>query len=204
MRHDSLLTRLGDRANRNLWRLWIEDTGFDRLERNNFRPGTPFSVQRRLGTGLVIQQSLLSTTHVSARKGHGVLSYEAKDLGNFLGSPEVRVRITVGQILVIPRLRAATVHVRNDEVWTVKGSTLTTPHGQCDIRQEKPLFLRSRAATIEVALEEQNLVYATELIGNQRPGRVVLSGEPILVTVGGQFLAACGYGPGDQPGEFRR
>ncbi len=204
MRHDSLLTRLGNRAERNSWRLWIEETELNRLARNNFHQGTPFEACRRPGTGLVIKPALLSTTQVSKRKGQTILSYEARDLHSFLGCPEVRVRISVGQITVVPRLRAATILTPSTEVWTIKGSTLTTPAGECDIRTAKPLMLRNHAGTIEAALEEMNLVYATEVIGNQRPGRVLLTGAPVMVTVASQFLVACGYGPGEIAGEFRR
>jgi len=203
-RHDSLMTTLGDRGDRGLWRLWVEDNGFDRLRRNNFTPGTAFTVERRAGTGLILRESVLGSCHVSSRKGAGLLSYEAGDLGSFLSVPEIRVRIHVGQIVVTPRLRMHTVARAAAELWTISRTGLTTPSGVYDLRSTNPLSLLHTAGTIEAHLDEGNLVYATELIGNQRPGRVVVRGEALLLTIAGQFLRAAGYGETGTPGEFVR
>lgn len=203
-RHDSLTTRLGERSGRNLWRLWVEDNGFDRLRRNNFTPGTAFSVRRRPGTGLVIERAAIGSCHVSSRRGAGVLSYEAQDLGGFIGAPEVRVRIQVGQIVVTPLLRFHSVSRPATETWTIVGDTLTTPSGALTLRTSAPLMLPQSAASIEADLDEGNLVYATELIGNQRPGRVFIRGNPVLTTVAGQFLRASGYTATATSGEFLR
>ena len=203
-RHDSLTTRLGERSGRNLWRLWVEDNGFERLRRNNFAPGTAFSVRRRPGTGLVIEETLIGSCHVSSRRGFGVLSYEASDLGSFIGGPEVRVRIQVGRIVVAPLLRFHAVAKPAAERWVIAGGLVTTPGGEFELRSAGPLRLPQTAATIEANLDERNLVFATELIGNQRPGRVLVRGASVLLTVAGQFLRACGYGATGNPGEFSR
>ncbi len=203
-RHDSLTTRLGERSGRNLWRLWVEDTGYARLARNNFAPGCGFEVARRPGTGLIIQSSLVASCHVSSRRSVGVLSYEAKDLGEFLGTPEVRVRIQVGCITVTPLLRFHSIASVATETWSIVGDVIRTPSGTVALRSVRPLRLHGNVATIEVALDESNLVYATELIGNHRPGRVLLRGSPILVGVASKFLTAGGYSGTDQIGEFRR
>ncbi len=203
-RHDSLTTRLGERTGRNLWRLWVEDNGFERLRRNNFPPGAAFSVRRRPGTGLVIEQTLIGSCHVSSRRGAGLLSYEAPDLGGFIGVPEVRVRIQVGQIVVTPMLRFHSVGRTVTEHWSIDGGKLTTPQGEMELRTAHPLSLPQSAACIEANLDERNLVFATELIGNQRAGRVLVRGTPVILTIAGQFLSACGYGVTETPGEFIR
>lgn len=203
-RHDSLTARLGDRRNRPYWRLWVEDNSFDRLGRNNFTPGARFDVARRPGTGLVISESLMGSCRITPRKKGGVLSYEARDLSDFLGTPDVRVRISVGRIVVAPLLRFHSIARAATENWSITGCTLTTPDGTVDIRTGAPMNLLHTAACIEVSLDESNLVYATELIGNQRPGRVVLKGSPIMLTVGGQFLRAGGYSETGIAGEFMR
>lgn len=203
-RHDSLLTRLGERQDRGLWRLWVEDTGYARLQRNNFAPGSPFTVERRGGTGLIIRRAILGSCHVSSRRGAGVLSYEAADLSKFLPDPEVRVRIHVGQIIVAPRLRTYSIMRPATEAWTIDGLALTTPSGTHSLRSAAPLSLPHTAGTITVHLSTENLVFATELIGNQRPARVVLHGEPLMLTICAQFLAAAGYSPTETPGTFAR
>jgi hypothetical protein len=182
----------------------VEDSAFDRLNRNNFVPGTAFEVHRRPGTGLVISQAILGTCHVSTHKRAALLSYEASDLGSFLGTPEVRVRIQVGQIVVTPLVRFHSVARPATAHWSIKGEFLTTAGGVVGIRTATPLNLARTAGTIEAALDRLNLVFVTEIIGNQRPGRVLLTGEPILLTVAGQFLRAGGYSDGAIPGEFVR
>lgn len=203
-RHDSLTSRLGERSGRNLWRLWVEDNGFDRLRRNNFAPGTAFEVQRRPGTGLVIKQAVLGSCHVSSRRGAGLLSYEAQDLGTFIGTPEIRVRVQVGQILVTPLLRFHSVARPAVENWSIIGDSLITPSGRTALRTAAPLNLPQTAVFIEADLDEQNLVFATELIGNQRPGLVLIRGNHVLTTVAAQFLRATGYSETGIPGQFAR
>lgn len=198
------MTRLGERTGRNLWRLWIEDNGFQRLQRNNFSVGTGFRVHRRAGVGLVIEASVLASCHVSSRRGAGVLSYEASDLATLLPVPEVRVRIHVGRIIVMPSVRFHTIARPATEHWQVCGDELVTPGGTFGLRTPEPLRLPQVAAQIEVHLEERNLVYSTELIGNLRPSRVVISGEAVLLTVASQFLRAAGYSETANPGEFAR
>jgi len=204
LRHDTLITKLGDRKDRNLWRLWVEDNGYARLLRNNFAPGSPFSVHRRPGVGMVIEQSALSSCHVSSRRGAAVLSYEAKDLGIFLQTPVVRVRIHVGRIIVAPQLRFHAVARPAHEHWKIAGNILETPAGSLELRTAAPLNLPQRAECIEADLDERNLVFATELIGNQRPGRVIVRGNRVFMTVASQFLRAAGYGETANPGEFAR
>lgn len=203
-RHDSLTSRLGERSGRNLWRLWVEDNGFDRLRRNNFAPGTAFEVRRRPGTGLVIEQTLSGSCHVSSRRGAALLSYEAQDIGSFIGTPEIRVRIQVGRIFVTPLMRFHSVARTVTEQWSIEGDVLITPSGRTALRTAGPLHLPQTAASIEAYLDEQNLVFATELIGNQHPGRVIVRGNPVMMTVAGQFLRAAGYSETANPGEFAR
>ena len=203
-RHDSLTSRLGERSGRNLWRLWIEDTGFDRLRRNNFAPGAAFQVCRRPGSGLLIEQTLLGSCHVSSRRGAGLLSYEARDIGGFIGTPEIRVRIQVGRIFVTPLLRFHSIARPTTEQWRIASDSLITPSGRTALRTAGPLNLPRTAASIEADLDERNVVFATELIGNQRPGRVLVRGNPVMMTVAGQFLRAAGYGETSNPGEFIR
>ncbi len=203
-RHDSTTTRLGVRTHFDGWRLWVEDTGFARLGRNDFAPGTAFQVRRRPGTGLVIDKALLGSCHISSHKRAALLSYEARDLRDFFGTPEVRVRIHVGQVVVTPLLRFHSIARPATEHWTIAGGTLRTPAGVCDIRTVSPVTLIHTAASIDAVLDEMNLVFATELIGNLRPGRVVVHGEPVLLTVAGQFLRAGGYSETANAGEFVR
>jgi len=198
------MTKLGDRGDRGLWRLWVEDNGFDRLGRNNFTPGTAFTVERRAGTGLILRESILGSCHVSSRRGAGLLSYEAADLGAFLTVPDVRVRIHVGQIVVTPRLRLHSISRVATEVWSIAGHTLTTPAGVHGLRTASPLTLPHTAGTIEAHLDHSNLVCATELIGNQRPSRVIVRGESLMLTIAGQFLRAAGYSETGVPGDFAR
>lgn len=202
-RHDSLVTKLGNRSSRNSWRLWIEENGFDRLRRNDFTPNTPFEVRRRPGVGLIIEQALIGSRHVSSRRGVGILSYESQDLGSF-ASPQVRVRIHVGQIIVTPLLRFHSVAQLAVEYWSILGDSLITPRGRTDIRTSAPLSLPQAASFIDAHLNEANIVFATEVIGNQRPARVAIHGGSVLMTVAGQFLRAAGYGETSVPGHYER
>ena len=207
-RHDSLVGRLGDRGDRGFWRVWIEDNSFERLKRNNFTDDARFDVHRRPGTGLVIEQSPLGSCKITPRKASRLLSYEAKDLRSFFAGPEVRIRIHVGQIMVLPLMRYhAIAGTHPSEHWKVTGTNLSSPAGLCDIRTLSPLALPHNAGTIEVDLCERNLVFATELIGNQRPGRVIIRAteeEKVLQIVAGQFLRVAGYEETSVAGEFRR
>lgn len=182
----------------------MEDNGFDRLGRNNFKPGSRFDVKRRPGTGLVINEKLAGSYRISPRKKGGLLSYEARDLSDFLGTPEVRVRISVGTIVVAPLLRFHSVARPVTEHWSITESVLTTPRGQTRLRSASPLNFPQTAASIEVEFDASNLVFATELIGNQRPARVVVRGIPVMVVVAGQFLRAAGYSETGNKGEFAR
>jgi hypothetical protein len=72
------------------------------------------------------------------------------------------------------------------------------------LRSASPLNFPQTAASIEVEFDASNLVFATELIGNQRPARVVVRGIPVMVVVAGQFLRAAGYSETGNKGEFAR
>lgn len=204
-RHDSFASRLGDRGNRNLWRLWFEDTALARLSRNGFAPHTPLAITRRAGPGLSIARTDRAACHVSARRGSPVLSYEARDLGDLFQSPEIRVRVHVGRIFVLPSLRVHSVTgLRPAEVWTVAGSVVTTPAGAFELRTARPLRLPATAETIIADLTAANVVFVTEFIGNHRPARVTIRAERVLANVGASFLRSAGYSPTETPGDFVR
>jgi hypothetical protein len=174
------------------------------LGRNNFAPGTAFSVGHRPGRGLILRREVIGSHHVSSRRGSSLLSYEAADLESQFGGPAVRVRIHVGQIIVTPLLRYASILRPASEVWLIQGTSLFTPEERLDLLSPRPLSLSRTAAEIQVCIDTFNIVYATELIGNQKPARVVLSGNSTLQLVVGQFLKACGYGVGESAGQYFR
>jgi hypothetical protein len=196
-RHDSL-------TNRPYWRLWIEGNDYDRLGRNGFTPGGRFNICRKPGFGVVIDESATGNYKVTPRRNSAVLSYEARDLGDFFGTPDIRVRIHVNKIVVNPLLRFHTVARPKTEVWQIRGAQLTTVTNVHELRTLAPLNLPQCAARIEAELDETNLVFATELIGNQRPGTVKIHGSSVLMIVAGQFLRAGGYSETGVPGEFAR
>lgn len=50
----------------------------------------------------------------------------------------------------------------------------------------------------------ENMVFATEIIGNQRPGKVTVSGDNLMLVIAGQFLRAAGYSETQTPNEYAR
>ena len=212
MRSDNILSTLGTRSS-GLRRLWVEDS-FSRLSNNGFDVGTGFRVEPRMGPGLNIRQTLLGSCHVSQRRGAAILSYEgAATMARFF-EPEVRVKISVGLVQVLPSLRAFSVRTATSEVWTIAGEFLTTPWGEVRLvtGDERP---SSRPASISATLTEDNIVAATALIAWAKPATVKIStgaapvtgqlglfdapvptttlDEQILFEVTRQFLVGCGW-----------
>lgn len=222
MRSDSLLTSLGNRST-GLRRLWVEDS-FSRLTSNGFEIGTGFVVESRMGPGLNIRPSLLARCHVSQRRGAAILSYEGNESMARFHEPEVRVKISVGLVQVIPSLRVFSVRTPSSAVWKIDGSTLTTDEGSMVLRDglERP---SGRPATIEARLDAKNLVAATALIAWAKPGTIRLidgsapvgqldlfgeaapaaeaNNDAITAEVARQFFVACGYET-VSPGVFTR
>lgn len=194
MIYDTFFTAIGERTGRPYERLWIEDS-FGRLSRNGFVANSAFNVTPRPGVGLVLTPSVLGEYSITPRRGASVISLEQRGLSDLVRSREVRVRLCVKSIVVMPCLRAFHVARPTTGVWTIAGMTLTTPEGATDIGTPSPAGMRSTPARLDVQLSEANIVFATEIIGNATPAEVTLSGDPLMVVVGGQFLAAAGYGP---------
>ena len=202
MRSDNFLTHIGDRSERGCSRLWLEDS-FGRLSRNGFDAGAGFAVTPRPGVGLVFTPSVLGSCHVSHRRSRAILSYEAPDIERLIPSVEARVRLSVKTIIVMPSLRVFAILRKTAARWTICGNEIVTQNQALPLTGVKPLHLAKAPAVIEADLTEANLVYATEVIGNARPGVVVLSGEPLAVQLAGQFLLAAGYEREDQATTFR-
>jgi len=192
LRYDTFFTRLGDRAERPYNRLWIEDS-FGRLTANGFATGTGFAARQRPGVGLVLSPDTLGACHVSQRRGAAILSYEARGLTGALRTSDVRVRVCVKSIVVMPCLRLFHVGRGVNGEWSIAENRLHADGSVIDIATSTPLQMRKTPAVMSVALTEANIVFATEIIGNTRPAAVRLSGDRLLVTVAEQFLAAAGY-----------
>lgn len=223
MRSDNIMTSLGNRSS-GLRRLWVEDS-HSRLSNNGFGVGTGFTVEPRLGPGLNLRQSLLGSCHVSQRRGAAILSYEGSSTMARFFEPEVRVKISVGLVQVLPSLRAFSVRVATSEVWDIAGSRLTTPSGEVGMvtGEERP---GGRPTSINAHITQDNIVAATSLIAWAKPatvkittGSVPLVGQlglfdaapssapslddDILFEVSRQFLVACGWSH-EGNGLFRR
>lgn len=201
MRHDTLFTRLGERSATNSWRLWIEDSGMARLSRNSFTPGAALTVRRSSGSGVVIESGLLGSQHVSARGRTPVLSFEGRVLREALPVPEVRVKVTVGKVFLLPMVRFTTFSTHAEEAWNIVETTLTTSRGTFAVNSARPLTRANLGASgvaaptrLSIALTEGNLVCATEIAGTFTPSEVVITGAPLLRTIAAQFLRAIGYG----------
>lgn len=194
IRHDTFLTKLGDRSDRGCSRLWIEDSA-GRLSRNGFATGSGFEVTPRAGLGFLLRPSLLATTHVSSRRSAAILSYESANLSVFLrGTPEARVRVSVNSIVVMPSLRLFSIAQRRSEQnWSIVGETLTRPEGRQSIVTRQPARFDATPVRLEIALTEGNLVFSTEVVSQAKPVTVSLTGPSPLVAVAGQFLLAIGY-----------
>lgn len=193
MRHDTFLTTLGSRGERGYSRLWVEDSA-GRLSRNGFGMGDGFEVRPRAGLGLIVRPAILSSTHVSSRRGSAILSYESKDLPTYLrGVSEARVRISVNAMILMPALRLFAVARPLDEVWSIAGNILSRPNGCQPIDGAMPARFDATPARLNAALTEQNLVFATEVMSHAKPAEISLSGSDALTALAGQFLAAIGY-----------
>ena len=228
-RSDNLLTKLGSRSS-GLVRLWVEEPkGAERLASNGFSSGTGFMVERRMGPGLNIRPSILGSCHVSSHRGSALLSYEGSDIMAQFAQPEVRVKISVNLVQVLPSLRVHSVRVASDSVWTIAGQTIYTPDGRLTLRDglERPA---GRPAAVEAHLDSMNLVAATDFIAWAKPGTIrlhtaaspvvpvgqldlfaeptaasVQSSEDDAITqeVARQFFTSCGWQQ-TEPGVFRR
>lgn len=203
-RHDTFLTTLGNRADRGCSRLWIEDSA-GRLTRNGFHVGSGFEMTPRLGLGFLLRASVLASTHVSSRRTAAILSLESPRLRELLrGTPEARVRVSCSTIVVMPSLRLFSIRAAApSQVWRIAGNDLVRPEGVQEIDSRLPARFDVTPARLDAALTEANLVFATEIMAHAKPLRIALSGNPTLVAVAGQFLAAIGYGLTAE-GEFAR
>jgi hypothetical protein len=177
-----------------------------------------------MGPGLNIRQSLLASCHVSQRRGSAILSYEGSDNMARFHECEVRVKISVGLVQVLPSLRVFSVRSMGNEVWSISGEKLVTPQGEVALvtGEERP---SGRPMAINAAITQANLVAATALIAWAKPATVRISTaapmaaiqlglfdapatastleNDILFEVSRQFLVACGWShEGD--GVFKR
>ena len=195
LRHDTFLTKLGDRSDRGCSRLWIEDSA-GRLSRNGFQTGCGFELTPRAGLGFLLRPSLLASTHVSSRGRAAILSYESNRLPAMLhDTPEARVRVSVNTIVVMPALRLfAIASQRTAAVWRIAGDFLLRPEGMQSVATRVPARFDTTPARLEVGLTEDNLVFATEIVAHAKPESVNLTGSEALRALAGQFLAATGYG----------
>lgn len=190
MRSDTFISKIGARSS-GAARLWIEDSS-GRLSRNGFDGGMQFDAVARPGVGVVIVPDLLGGLTVSRRAQLPLLSVENRWLGHQLPVDEVRVRVSVKNIIVMPRLRLFGI-VRNEaETWNVRGLVVQTPAGERMLGGCRPLAMRG-AGRINVELDWNNIVFATELIGGARPAAVSLSGDELCQRVAGKFLQDGGF-----------
>ncbi len=207
IRSDQFLTKLGDRGDRGLFRLWIEETSFNRLDRSGFGIGTGFEAAPRMGPGFILRPAALGSCHVSGRgkaKKDSILSFEFRKDRFPVSTTDVRVKITTNAIFILPSLRLHSIARTQSEHWTIDGMMLRTPAGETSLATVRPLAVAADAASITANLTEANLVFATEVIQRTKPGTVRLAGESLLCLIAGQFLAAAGYGPGTEANEWKR
>ncbi len=191
MRTDNFFTTVGDRPDIGMKRIWVEDS-FGRLSRNGFTAGTPYSVTTRPGLGLLVQPAAVSSLHVSSRRSASILSYESSRLAQSITTNEARVKVSVGSIIILPALRLFHV-ARTASNWSIAGMMLTRPEGVSGIATERPVRYPFSPDSLTVALDETNLIFALEIVGNAKPGEVAVNGEPLLRQIAGQFLAEAGY-----------
>lgn len=195
MTSDIFFARIAQHTGRPYERLWIEDS-FGRLSRNGFTAGTRFQIANRPGLGMVLTPSILGLK-VTPRRGGSLISYEARGLSDAVRASEVKVRVCVKSIVVMPCLRHFHIRAANGETWSIAGETLVTPHGQQDIVTPSPARFAATPALLEIDLTPGNVVFATEIVGNVKPGAVKLSGDAVMQVVAGQFLEAAGYSKAD-------
>ena len=170
-RSDTILTTLGARGD-GIKRLWLEDS-YGRLSANGFFKGTGFVLQNRMGPGVNIRPSLISRTHVSARRGAAILSYEGAGSLSNLSTSMVRVKMSVNLVQVFPSLREFSVRIPNRETWTVDGSTLITPAGSFSIVDGLER-VSGRPTQINVNLTKANIAPVTLLISRYKPDTIQL------------------------------
>jgi hypothetical protein len=202
MRFDQFCSRIGHREN-GYSRVWIEDS-FDRLSRNGFTPGTSFEPQFRPGVGLVLAPTAIGSLTVSQRRGVPLLSYERPSVSHqFEATPDVRVRISVNHVTIMPRLRVFSIGGLRNETWNLSGLTVATPSGSISLEGGSPVHAPKVVQTLRAELTEANLVAATEFMNNVLAPRLELSGEALLVHIAGQFLSDGDY-KAEGPGIFVR
>lgn len=170
-RSDTLLSTLGARGD-GVKRLWLEDS-FGRLSANGFLKGTGFVLQNRMGPGVNIRPSLISRTHVSARRGAAILSYEGAGSLSNLSTTMVRVKMSVNLVQVLPSLREFSVRIPNRETWTINDSTLTTPSGTLPIVDGLER-VSGRPTQFNVHLTKANIAPVTLLISRYKPCTIQL------------------------------
>jgi hypothetical protein len=138
----------------------------------------------------------ISSTHVSSRRRAAILSYESSRLSELLrDTPEVRVRVSVGTSVIMPSLRLfAIASRRSEEIWRIAGDLLQRPEGVQQLTTRLPARFNKCPVRLDIALIEDNLVFATEIVTHVKPENVSLQGEPSMVALAGQFLRAIGYG----------
>ncbi len=192
MRSDTFCTNLGARSN-GMARLWIEDS-YHRLTRNNFSVGTQFTRRSRPGYGVILEPNILGEVTVSTRRGAPLLSLENSWLANQMPAQDadVRVRVSVGNIVVMPRLRTFHVGRRFSDEATIVGNILTAGANTRQIDTLAPASI-GLIGNLTAHLDWTNLVYATEVMGNARPECVALSGDVLCIRLAGKFLADGGY-----------
>ena len=194
MRSDTFCTNLGSRSS-GMSRLWVEDS-YRRLSRNGFEVGTQFARRSRPGYGVILTPSVLGECAVSSRRGVPLLSLENGWLAKQMPSrdAEVRVRVCVGSVIVMPRLRIFHVGRTTHELATISEGTVEVGGKILPLHTAKPAAF-GLIAELKADLNWSNLVLATEVMGNSRPSRVQLSGDALCVRLAGKFLSEGGYAP---------
>jgi hypothetical protein len=183
-------------------RLWIEDS-YRRLTRNGFGTDATFARIARPGVGVVLAPSVLGDAKVSSRRGVPILSVENSWLARQMryADQQARVRISVNHIVLMPRLRAFHVGTKAHDCAEISGMFIRFGERNESLETARPA-MHGLIGELRAVLDWQNLVLATEIMGDSRPERVFLSGDPLCVRLAGKFLEDGAYTQ-QSPGEYR-
>jgi hypothetical protein len=187
---DTILTKLS--PHKDTHRIWIEDS-YGRLQKNGFSPNTPFSVQPRAGRGLILKtENQPTTTSVSKRQNKPLLSLERKTLARSLDGDLLRARISIGQIILVPRVLCFSIQKPHQNIACISGTQLQIGGAPPkELKTPKPQRNPEPIAYLEAEITADNIVYATEFMLNNLPKEIKLSGpEAILAT---KWLLSLGY-----------
>lgn len=195
---DIFLSKIGQRPTGA--RVWIED-GFSRLQRNGFGVGVPIDVlPRSSGAGLIIRVAKTPTRRkVAKRRGMPLLSLEGPQVLACLPWDEVRVRVSVGAVAVLPRAFALLFRMAVG-VAVISGTTVRVGGVVRELVNARAVKLPEGGAECDFYADEDNVFWGCEFVSNHRPGLVRVHGvEKGLVEA---YLCTMGYQP-DENGDLR-